>query len=141
MTSALSNYAAEYKRRIDSGEEKLPREATEGPFALGAVIMVSRDCIGATIRNPDLPQWFPALVRFPPANEPGNWYRWYDPYIWFETELDLTNGGGWCTANRNTGYVGKTYYERDDGRLNNYDGTPYWAYPLDVWKRLIGDTN
>lgn len=104
--------------------ETLPKEAREGPYRIGAIIMVSRDAISEDIRNPDLPEWFPARVCMPPENEPGNWYRWYDPFIWYETEIDLSNGGKWCTEKRNQAYTGKLWYDAEWCR-------DWWAKPAD----------
>lgn len=88
-------------------ETELPLSARVGWLAIGQPIMVQRESLAVEIRNPELPEWFPARVCMPP-DEPGNWYRWYDPFIWYETEIDLSNGGEWATAKRNVAYVGKT---------------------------------
>lgn len=136
MSNLLDSAATEFKRRIESGEAQLPEGAEDGPYRLGAAIMVSRDSIHADIRNPDLPKWFPARVCLPP-DEPGNWYRWYDPFVWYETEIDLSNGGDWSTANRGMCYVGKTFY-RPTKPWPSYDIRDFWAYPLDVWRELFG---
>lgn len=103
----------------------LPEGATDGPYKIGAMIMVSRDSIAEIVRNPDLPEWFPAQVIMPPENEPGNWYRWYDPFIWYETEIDLSNGGEWCTEKRNQAYTGKLWYDAEWCR-------EWWAKPVEV---------
>lgn len=99
---------------------ELPSAAVVGPWAIGEKILVSREAISDLIRNPDLPTWFPARVALPPREE-GNWYRWYDPFIWYETEIDLSNGGQWPTEDgRNRTYVGKLWY---DGCKD------FWAIP------------
>ena len=114
-------------QRDAAGRGDLPPGASEGTYALGTPIMVSRDGLGAEIRNPDLPCWFPARVCMPEEDEPGNWYRWYDPYIWYETEIDLSNGGEWASAKRNKAYVGKLWYDAEWCR-------DWWAMPLDAFK-------
>src|SRR5690349_6360928 len=60
-----------------------PPEANEGPYKIGAIIMVSRDSIAEGYRLTGLPQWFPAHVCYPEAD---NTYRWYDPFIHYETD-------------------------------------------------------
>lgn len=109
----------------------LPKGAQEGLYKLGTAIMISREGISERVRNPDLPEWFPAVVVMPPE-EPGNWYRWYDPFIWYETEIDLSNGGDWCTAKRNMAYVGNLWcpkYPR-----------PCWAIPTSEFKQPEKDS-
>lgn len=102
-----------------------PQEAKTGRFRLGTSIMVSRESIGESYRNPDLPPWFAARVCMPPAEEVGNWYRWYDPFIWYETDFDLSNGSDWCTAKRNMCYV---------GRLAIGSRNDFWAIPMQEWE-------
>lgn len=104
----------------------LPEPAKSGRYKLGTTIMVHRDSIGEEVCNPDLPPWFAAVVVLPPA-EPGNWYRWYDPYIWYETEIDLTNGGRWCTEKRNMSYVGKLWHPK---------WPDCWAIPVEHFSSL-----
>lgn|SRR3990167_2766983 len=119
----------------------LPDEAKTGRYRLGTTIMVSAESVGELYRNPDLPLWFAARVCMPPE-ESGNWYRWYDPFIWYETDFDLSNGSDWCTAKRNMCYVGKTAmsptYLASDHHLQWHkpEGChclDFWAIPLDEW--------
>ena len=106
----------------------LPKGAVEGPWAIGETIMVSRDSFGEGYHNPSLPLWFPGQACKPPEDEPGNWYRWYDPYIWYETEGDLSaSDKPWCCGDRNKSYVGKLWYE---------GATDYWAIPIEIWHQL-----
>lgn len=115
----------------------LPGGAKTGRYRLGATIMVSRDSIGGSCRNADLPAWFAARVCMPPE-ESGNWYRWYDPFIWYETDFDLSNGGNWCTAKRNMCCVGKLAvlpsYRHDSHKPRGCWCQEFWAIPLEEWK-------
>lgn len=101
-----------------------PPEAKEGPYKIGAMIMVSRDGLGADYRLPDLPEWFPARVCYPDPGH-GNNYRWYDPFIWYETEGPIHKPSE--SQADNHGYVGKLWY---NGRSD------FWACPIEVWRDL-----
>lgn len=106
-----------------------PMEAREGPYAIGTPVMVSRDSIAESIRNPALPEWFPARVCLPPP-EAGNWYRWYDPFVWYETEGDLSNGGEWCTEKRSMCYSGKQFYAE-------HPEWEHWIIPRADWLQRL----
>lgn len=118
---------AGYREMVERGEAKLPPNAESGPWALGQMIMVSRDSLAEGYRRDDLPQWIPGRVCYPP-DVPGQWYRWYDPFIWFETEIALHDDTEHAPANMS--YVGNLYH-------SEYKPDA-WAYPIDVWRERLG---
>ena len=128
MTIDMGNavlLGAGYREMVERGEATLPPDAIEGVWAIGKMIMVSRDSLAEGYRRDDLPQWFPARICYPPEDVPGQWYRWYDPFIWFETEIVLHDEARLAPANMS--YVGKLYHEK-------YRRDDAWAYPMDVWR-------
>lgn len=129
--------AGDYAERIANGSESLPEEAKSGTYALGTAIMVAAASLGPEYGLPDLPEWFPARVCLPPPI-PGQWYRWYDPFIWYETEGPIHVESEHSPANM--AYVGKKWYPP---YVSKYDGkthecTDFWAAPVDVWRKRFG---
>lgn len=121
--------------------EHLPEGAVSGPYALGKTIIVARKSIDVSARNPELPEWFLARVCRP-ANS-ADAFRWYDPFVHFETELDLTSTDQWSRP-RNVSYVGKLFYVPtwvSDGVLGGpyYNERDFWAYPPDDFQRIFGE--
>ena len=123
----------DYAQRIARGELELPDEAITGTYALGTVIMVNRDSLREQYRLAGLPQWFQARVCLPPP-VPGQWYRWYDPFIWYEAEFPIHEESDNAPANMS--YVGKLWNPR-----YKPESRDKWAYPIGVWKELFGKEN
>ena len=127
-------FAGDYAERLANGTETLPKEATEGPYALGSIIMVSRKSFAHDYVLHDIPAWFPARVCLPPA-VPGQWYRWYDPFIWYETEIPIHLPTDHTPENM--GYVGKVWY---DGKPSEwFNPYSFWAYPVQKWAELFSE--
>jgi hypothetical protein len=125
-------FGGDYAERIAAGEP-LPEEAVSGVYALGTIIMVSRASFGTEGYGlPDLPEWFPARVCLPPPVE-GQWYRWYDPYVWFETDGPVHRETEYCPANMS--YAGRLW-----SPVYQPESTDRWMYPVDVWKSLFTPT-
>lgn len=122
-------FLGDYTELIKSGKVEPPLEAREGPYALGAVIMVNRDSLDKDFRHRGLPQWFPARVCLPPPFA-GQWYRWYDPFIWYETETPIHPDSPAMPSNM--AYVGKLW--SPDWKPDSRD---QWAYPVAEWQRLF----
>lgn len=118
-------FGGDYAELIASGRAEVPDEAKEGPYALGKMIMVHRDSLAVDYRLPDLTEWFPARVCLPPP-VPGQWYRWYDPFIWYETDGPIHNPTEHSPQNMSpVGNLWNANYRPEDLR---------WACPIDVWK-------
>lgn len=106
----------------DYSDSIIPDGALEGSYCLGSVILVSRESINEGVRNPKLPEWFPAIVCTPGTGA-GNGYRWYDPFVWYRALIDLSNGGShWPCSERNKCYVGKLWNPK-------FSPLEYWAIP------------
>lgn len=122
-------FLGDYTDLLRDHPEELPEEAKDGPYAIGKMIMVCRDSLGKDYRVPDLPEWFPVRVCLPPPVA-GQWYRWYDPFVWYETDGPIHEGSDACPLNM--AYVGKLWSPsyRPDSR-------DQWAYPVDVWRELF----
>jgi len=105
-----------------------PIEADEGPYKIGTLVMVNRTALQADVRNPLLPEWFPAIVCEPPRNDDGWLYRWYDPFIWMKTEADVWKEDAVIMYPKNMFYSGSTYYE---GVLAYREP---WVWPVETWK-------
>lgn len=118
-----------YGELLAEGKTEFPAEAKEGPYALGAMIMVSAASLGPDFRIPDLADWFPARVCLPPP-VPGQWYRWYDPFIWYETDGPIHIPVDHSPPNMS--YVGKLW-----SSTYKPDSREQWAYPIAEWKRLF----
>lgn len=123
-------FGSDYADHLRDHLEDLPDEAREGTYALGTMIMVSRNSMAADYRLADLSEWFPARVCLPPPVS-GQWYRWYDPFVWFETDGPIHHETD--SAPMNTNCVGKLW-----GPGYYRDSAEQWAYPIEEWKRLIG---
>jgi len=131
-------FLGDYTKAIVKGEAEVPDQAKEGPWALGETIMVSRDSMREDDRTTDCPEWFAAQVCLPRGE--GGWYRWYDPYVHFETDFSINIG-----SKPNYGYVGKKWYRWTPNQYNPgpeppdwYKPLEYWAYPMGVWRELFG---
>lgn len=121
-------FRGDYATLLAEGTEDLPDEAKNGPYRLGAVLMVHRDSMSEDYRLPDIAEWFPARVCLPPS-VPGQWYRWYDPFIWFETDGPIHTRTDAAPENvSTTGKVWSDYYR---------DSLDRWAYPIEEWRRLF----
>jgi len=110
------------------GVADLPLGAREGPYAIGKMIMVSRDSLTEDFRLLGLNKWFPARVAMPPSGD-ANRFRWYDPFIWYQAESEIHVPTDVYPLDM--GYVGLLWNPRD---RNNRDK---WAYPIKEWLRLF----
>ena len=103
-----------------NGLRKLPHDHKDSLYKIGTIVTVSRECIHKDVRNPELPEWFKAVIVWAPP-EPGNSYRWYDPFVWFRSDYILSNGSEWSTEDRHVCYVGKLWYP-----CPHIEGTGAW---------------
>lgn len=129
-------FGGDYATLLADGREDLPAAAKSGIYALGKMIMVSRRLFREGYGLPDLPEWFPARVCLPPP-VPGQWYRWYDPFIWFETEGPIHSESDSCPSNMS--YVGKLWHPP---YVSKFDGethytTDFWARPIEEYRLVV----
>ena len=95
--------------------------------------MVAKASFEAGYILPDVAEWFPARVCLPPPIS-GQWYRWYDPFIWYETDGPIHIPSD--SAPENMAYVGKLW-----SATYRPDSLEMFAYPIAEWKRLFGDAS
>lgn len=118
-----------------------PPEADTGRYKIGTIVMVSRDGLHSVDRREDLPQWFPARVCWPPESSMGATYRWYDPFVWFETEIEVWSEKANINYPRNMFWNGNLWDPRNDEWTIKYPTSHKqpWIWPMDVWQEKFGN--
>ncbi len=128
---------SDYATLLLEGRTELPEQAKSGLYALGTTIMVASASLHEDIREVGLSEWFPARVCLPPPVA-GQWYRWYDPFIWYEAEGPIHVLSD--AAPRNMAYVGSLWHEP---YVSSYTGElrtceKFWCIPIDKWREVCG---